>query len=346
MDEQQSGMGSLSDMTVSDGALSPPEAAPIPAEGFLEQKETRKVADAQLEGPRGGVVMARGTGDGLVIRLDGRVDGSSLKEALIDFLNSRKGFLAGNEVALEWVGALPASALIGEISALLDAEFGIQVKSSALWEQPSRSAPAVEAEDGLSEAAPRNVSPRRGEPAITRRTSVGPRPIKPVTAGRAPSLFDGIEVFSGVMEDDPVFADEVAPGKARSDRANLSVDGSLWDDPNARIIYATVRSGQKIETEHSLVIFGDVNSGAELIAGGDIVVLGTLRGTAHAGAYDETGGGRVIFALNLQPTQLRIGMTISRGSNEMGDAPELARVEGSLIVVEPYSSRQNWGRRR
>jgi len=148
------------------------------------------------------------------------------------------------------------------------------------------------------------------------------------------------------MEEESVFADELPGAKGATERGSLSVDGSLWDDPNARIVYATVRSGQKIETEHSLVIFGDVNSGAELIAGGDIMVLGSLRGTAHAGAYDETGGGRVIFALNLQPTQLRIGMTISRGSSELGSTAELARVEGNLIVVEPYSSRQNWGRRR
>ncbi len=303
--------------------------------------------ESSPEGSRGGIVTARGTGDGLVIRLDGRVDGSSLKEALIDFLNSRKGFLAGNEVALEWVGVLAVPALVSEVSALLDAEFGVQVRSSTLWEQPLRTAPATEGEREGSSSPGRGISAqvRRVDSSPVRRASAAPRAMKPVTGGRAPSLFDGIEAFSGVMEEDAVFADEVVGAKT-GDRATMGVDASLWDDPNARLIYATVRSGQKIETEHSLVVFGDVNSGAELIAGGDIIVLGTLRGIAHAGAYDETGGGRVIFSLNLQPTQLRIGMTISRGSSEMGNVPELARVEGSLIVVEPYSSRYNWGRRR
>jgi septum site-determining protein MinC len=127
----------------------------------------------------------------------------------------------------------------------------------------------------------------------------------------------------------------------------------LWDDPDARVIYGTLRSGQKVETEHSIVVFGDVNSGAEVIAGGDIVILGTLRGIAHAGAYDESGGGRVIFSLNLQPTQLRIGLVISRGaggerteSSPRGGGPEIARVEGNTIVVEPYQSRTVWVRRR
>jgi septum site-determining protein MinC len=127
----------------------------------------------------------------------------------------------------------------------------------------------------------------------------------------------------------------------------------LWDEPDTRIIYGTLRSGQKVETEHSIVVFGDVNSGAEVIAGGDIVILGTLRGIAHAGAYDESGGGRVIFSLNLQPTQLRIGLVISRGAGgERSEAsprsggPEVARVESNMIVVEPYQSRTVWVRRR
>ena len=74
---------------------------------------------------------------------------------------------------------------------------------------------------------------------------------------------------------------------------------------------------------------------------------------AHAGAYDESGGGRVIFSLNLQPTQLRIGLVISRGSGAensesmpRGGLPEVARVDGSMIVVEPYQSRTVWSRRR
>jgi septum site-determining protein MinC len=126
-----------------------------------------------------------------------------------------------------------------------------------------------------------------------------------------------------------------------------------WDEPDARVIYGTLRSGQKVETEHSVVVFGDVNSGAEVIAGGDVVILGTLRGIAHAGAYEESGGGRVIFSINLKPTQLRIGLVISRGSGSedaestpRGGLPEVARVEGNMIVVEPYQSRTVWLRRR
>ena len=58
----------------------------------------------------------------------------------------------------------------------------------------------------------------------------------------------------------------------------------------------SLRSGQKLETEGSLVILGDVNSGAEVIASDNIVVLGALRGLAHAGAK---GNEQAIIAARL-----------------------------------------------
>ncbi|NBW41710.1 hypothetical protein EBR25_12015 [bacterium] len=122
---------------------------------------------------------------------------------------------------------------------------------------------------------------------------------------------------------------------------------SLADIPDARMVFGTLRSGQRVESEHSIIVAGDVNSGAELVAGGDIFVLGKLRGVAHAGAYDETGAGRVIFALELEPTQLRIGGVITRGGGESGSkgVSELARVDGDMIVVEPYQTRRASGGR-
>lgn len=66
----------------------------------------------------------------------------------------------------------------------------------------------------------------------------------------------------------------------------------------------SLRSGQKLETEGSIVIIGDVNSGAEVIASDNIVVLGNLRGLAHAGAK---GNKKAIIATGLLDTvQIRI----------------------------------------
>ena len=66
----------------------------------------------------------------------------------------------------------------------------------------------------------------------------------------------------------------------------------------------SLRSGQRLETEGSVVILGDVNSGAEVIASDNIVVLGALRGLAHAGAKGNNNA--IIAAGNLDIVQIRI----------------------------------------
>ena len=70
----------------------------------------------------------------------------------------------------------------------------------------------------------------------------------------------------------------------------------------------SLRSGQKMETEGSLVILGDVNSGAEEIASDNIVVLGALRGLAHAGAKGNKQA--IISAGILDTVQIRIANVI------------------------------------
>jgi len=109
---------------------------------------------------------------------------------------------------------------------------------------------------------------------------------------------------------------------------------------NALLLKGTLRSGQRIYAEHNLVVFGDVNPGAELIAGGDILVMGTLRGVAHAGVPDNIDA--IIAALRLQPTQLRIGHFISRSpefQDKHDSGPELAKVAGQQIVIDSFPRR-------
>lgn len=283
----------------------------------------------------GGVVTARGTADGLVIRIDARVEEEQLEDALREFLISRSGFLKGNGVHLEWLGEKPSSSLVERVTAMMREDFDIGIHRSVEQEPFSGAASYLDPHRGGDEIAPSKQGVRL-DPVHGRKSKRS----RDDDESNAPiSLFDGI----GAVEFDEElshFEDENFYKKERHG-GSTTVDAELFDDPDARVVYGTLRSGQKIETEHSLVVCGDVNSGAEIVAGGDIFVLGTLRGVAHAGAYDETGGGRHIFAQDLRPTQLRIGTVISRGAEESGKVPELARVEGNLIVVEPYRSRSS-----
>jgi septum site-determining protein MinC len=99
----------------------------------------------------------------------------------------------------------------------------------------------------------------------------------------------------------------------------------------------TLRSGQAIRYAGHVTLIGDVNPGAEIVAGGDIVVWGKLRGIAHAGAMGNDQA--IICALELVPSQIRIGSHIARPP-ERGRpprVPEIATVQEGRIVVESWN---------
>lgn len=116
-------------------------------------------------------------------------------------------------------------------------------------------------------------------------------------------------------------------------------DGSLQRvGNNALFLKRNLRSGQRIFHDGNLIIAGDVNPGAEVVATGDIVILGTLRGMAHAGANGNTKA--TVMALRLEPIQLRIAHYISRCPDEPTEPPtrpEIASVRGEQIAVQEYT---------
>ncbi len=105
-------------------------------------------------------------------------------------------------------------------------------------------------------------------------------------------------------------------------------------------VQRTLRSGQSLKSEGNIVIIGDVNPGAEIIAKGDITVWGVLGGIAHAGS-DGNNYSR-IRALKLHAIQLRIGDVFARRPDTVNIpyvqktdsfVPEEARVNRKHIVI-------------
>ncbi|MBM3215725.1 septum site-determining protein MinC [Candidatus Poribacteria bacterium] len=121
--------------------------------------------------------------------------------------------------------------------------------------------------------------------------------------------------------------------------------GGEEDEPPSRnantvTVRSTLRSGAlERYLEGNILVIGDVNPGAEVIASGDIIVLGTLRGVVHAGAMGDENA--VVIALNLLATQLRIAHCIARSPEgtrrTAGFHPEMALVEQGQIVVRPFT---------
>ena len=128
-----------------------------------------------------------------------------------------------------------------------------------------------------------------------------------------------------------------APTADQLELALRELEPEIEIEPDTRIVVGPVRSGVILDHRGHLIVFGDVNPGAEVRAAGNIIVLGRLRGLAHAGIGTDSG---FIVALHLQPQQLRIGRMVARASDDAAAPnPEIAYVTNGSIVVERYNGR-------
>jgi septum site-determining protein MinC len=154
---------------------------------------------------------------------------------------------------------------------------------------------------------------------------------------------DRQDTATPLVEPPPV-APEGEPAPALPEPAPLglgdSAEGIARAGTRGLVLRRRVRAGQTVRHSGSVVIIGDVNAGAEIIAGGDIVVWGRLRGMVHAGCLGNTSA--VVCALDLTPLQLRIADLITRPEDgnpgREGNYPEVAYVRDRTIIVERWTA--------
>ena len=126
--------------------------------------------------------------------------------------------------------------------------------------------------------------------------------------------------------------------------AKRATPDSLAPSPTAAVVApagpatlyhrGTLRGGQILQQIGNIVVVGDVNPGAELVASGDILVFGALRGTAHAGAQGDPAAR--VAAIELAPTQLRIASYIAADdSRRRPREPEVAFIQDERIAIAP-----------
>jgi len=133
----------------------------------------------------------------------------------------------------------------------------------------------------------------------------------------------------------PTVAHSSKPRGDRAERAEMYTRNN--GEAEALLIRRTLRSGQVIQHAGPVVVYGDVNDGAQIIAAGDVLIFGKLRGVVHAGAGGDDHA--TIGALALNPPQLRIGSHIARapeGGKQKAKSPEMAVVRNGQIVIEPW----------
>lgn len=107
------------------------------------------------------------------------------------------------------------------------------------------------------------------------------------------------------------------------------------DNEKALLITHTLRSGQKIFSQHNIVVLADVNPGAEVVSESSIYVIGACKGLVHAG-YDGNLLAEV-FAIRMQPLVLRIGSIFADNGNPIDCVePTVAKVIRGKIIFNKF----------
>lgn len=123
-----------------------------------------------------------------------------------------------------------------------------------------------------------------------------------------------------------------------------AVFNSLKGEGKVKFYKGILRSGNLLEYDGSIIIFGDVNPGGIVKAGDSVIVLGYLNGTVYAGT--ESGKNAFIGALHMNPIQIKIGDYIARNPNpqmennkkiKKDSGFEIAYVNGENIFIENYN---------
>ena len=154
-----------------------------------------------------------------------------------------------------------------------------------------------------------------------------------------PDQIDGRELMANA---EPAADDSDIPG----DGASVAGDppSTTRQSVSADIVRGTCRAGEVLKFPGNVVVVGNVNPGAQIIAQGDILVFGALRGTAHAGAGGDSTA--VILAMSSATPQLRIGDFLEdedaldriagRRRDDFEGKPIIARVQNRAVRVSPY----------
>lgn len=284
------------------------------------------------------MTLLRGRRQGLEVALAGRELGQAFEE-LQARLAERPGFYFGASAVATFGEGLPSSDDLARLRELLG-QAGVELRSVSGG--PQLEAIALACGLSFEPTAP----PPSGHELERRRALRSPRQDKLSEA--ATSL---VADFAGARAD---IADRRKRGEAsvpRLDPALLagSVDAPpaepapalhLVAAPPSTLYHAgTLRGGQALHHDGNVVVVGDVNPGAELIATGDVVVFGRLAGVAHAGAQGDSGAR--VYALKLEATQLRIATFIAAEDEGALGAGSSAQAEAALvrdgrIVVVPF----------
>ncbi len=278
------------------------------------------------------VALLRGKGLGLELVFAGRELGEAFEE-LEARLAERPGFYRGTSALVNFGNEPPSSDVMPKLQSLLN-EAGIELRALT----GSRDVESLARACGLKYEAAEIPAPRE----LERRRALRLRGELRLSESAKSLVAD----FAGARAD-------IADRRRRGEASVPRLDGATQPEqtPETRpaplhvveapppTIYhtGTLRGGQALHHPGNVVVVGDVNPGAEIVASGDVLVFGRLGGVAHAGAQGDEAAR--VFALDLNATQLRIATYIAadpENTRRVRTVPEAALVRDGRIVIVPF----------
>lgn len=266
----------------------------------------------------------KGSARGLDLLIDGRASFDAVEAAITAKLAEAPGFFRGSDVRVRVEAGPLAAGSLTRLDALTTAyelrivEFGAAGRRKR--DRTNSDAVPVLAPPQLAlGSAPASAADAAPALEVEVAPAVEAAPVLPAPAPVLPPSIAALATAAPLVE-------------------ALAESDSAPDAQQVRAVVGPIRSGVILEHRGHVVVFGDVNPGAEVRAEGNIVVLGRMRGIAHAGIGRDAG---FILALRLEPQQLRISRMVARAADSDAGAkePEIAHIVGTGIIVERYQGR-------
>ncbi|MBC9783903.1 septum site-determining protein MinC [Heliobacterium chlorum] len=271
-------------------------------------------------------IVIKGSKDGLTFYLDSQCDFSDLVIAIEQKLASADCFLVGAHVNVD-VGLRKLTEEQIERLRILFPSYGLILRGITSWSDS----------EGNNDEGEGAIMKGNRERIYQIANHLYESSERPEPAGESRNLESKESIVSFVpaaMEAPPSSLSTAATDDGAENEAPII---TLGGDEQTLLIQRTLRSGQTVRYPGNVVILGDVNPGAEVIAGGNIIVMGVFRGVAHAGALGSLDA--VVTAYRLRPTQLRIANHITRPPDEDDDGPdhpEIGRIRDGMVTIERY----------
>lgn len=317
--------------------------------------------------PETETIQVMGRGANVDFTIDDTVPYETAVQGLRSYLSECNGLYSRGTISVNVGRRILEAGELSGIKRILDQESGLTVSrywcapeiiEEALRRPPPVAAPAADPEEVPDGA---DDSPAAQQAAADDETpAIAAAPDTSQAGRQLALLLDGAvadpaekeaDTAAAAMATDTAAADEIEETSAAIHPAAgaeglPAEDGSFnpYRGAEALIIKTTCRSGEVIRYPGDVVALADVNPGAEIIADGDIVVFGKLRGLAHAGAAGDLKA--TIIALNLDAPRVQIGPHIGeaprsvRQSKASGTTPQVAYVRRRSIFVAPFTRRQ------